>query len=194
MSYLAAGVIAFGMFFLYDVNSFTWKNRVLHGFFLLGNGILVLATAVCLITQVMEKEPPVWRIVVFGALAVSQAALLIYTLFFALPFETTYTRMEEKPSVYRDGVYALCRHPGVLWFFFLYLSLALLTGQKVMAAVCGIYSGLNVLYVWFQDRVTFQRTLSGYEEYQKETPFLIPTRKSILRCIGSFQAMEEKRG
>ena len=80
---------------------------------------------------------------------------------------------------------------GVVWFFFLYLFLALFTGQGLMMAVCICYSGLNVLYVWFQDRVTFKRTLSGYEAYQRETPFLIPTGKSIRKCAGYFRTMEE---
>ena len=83
MSYLAAGVIAFGMFLLYDLNSFTWKNRILHTFFLIGNVILLASTAACFITLIRAYGAPVWRIVIFGALAVSQAALLIYTLFFA---------------------------------------------------------------------------------------------------------------
>lgn len=136
MSYLAAGVIAFGMFLLYDLNSFTWKNRILHTFFLIGNVILLASTAACFVTLIRAYGAPVWRIVIFGALAVSQAALLIYTLFFALPFEKTYTRLEENPPVYTEGVYSLCRHPGVVWFFFLYLFLALLTGQRLMMAVC----------------------------------------------------------
>ena len=178
-------------YLLYDLNSFTWKNRILHTFFLIGNVILLASTAACFITLIRAYGAPVWRIVIFGALAVSQAALLIYTLFFALPFEKTYARLEENPPVYTEGVYSLCRHPGVVWFFFLYLFLALLTGQRLMMAVCICYSGLNVLYVWFQDRVTFKRTLSGYEAYQRETPFLIPTGKSIRKCAGYFRTMEE---
>lgn len=191
MKYLAAGVIAFGMYILYDLNSFTWKNRILHTFFLIGSVILAVSTAVCLLTLIRDYRPPVWRLVIYGTLAASQAALLLYTLFFALPFEETYTRIEENPPVYTEGVYALCRHPGVVWFFFFYLCLALMTGKALMMAVCIVYSGLNVLYVWFQDRVTFKRTLSGYEAYQKETPFLIPSGESIRRCIRKFRAMEE---
>ena len=80
MSYLAAGVIAFGMFLLYDLNSFTWKNRILHTFFLIGSVILAVSTAVCFMTLVKAYGPPVWRIVIFGALAVSQAALLVYKI------------------------------------------------------------------------------------------------------------------
>ena len=52
MSYLAAGVIAFGMFLLYDLNSFTWKNRILHTFFLIGNVILLASTAACFVTLI----------------------------------------------------------------------------------------------------------------------------------------------
>lgn len=191
MRYFAAGVIAFGMYLLYDVNSFTWKNRILHTFFLIGSVVLAVSTASCFLTLIRAYRPPVWRMMVWGALAVSQAVLLIYTLFFALPFEATYTRIEEKPPVYTEGVYALCRHPGVVWFFLLYLCLAFMTGETLMMAVCIVYSGLNVLYVWFQDRVTFKRTLSGYEAYQRETPFLIPNGTSIRRCIRSFRALEE---
>lgn len=190
MGYLAAGAAAFGMYFLYDINSFTWKNRILHSFFLIGSLILFAATAVCVISAVERGAGQLWRYVVWGILALSQALLLIYTLFFALPFGETYVQVDGKPPVYKEGIYSLCRHPGVLWFFFLYLFLALMTGTGLMAAVCVEYSGLNLLYVWFQDRVTFKRTLYGYEEYQRETPFLIPDRKSILTCIRFLRTTE----
>lgn len=190
MGYLAAGAAAFGMYFLYDINSFTWKNRILHSFFLIGSLILFAATAVCVISAVERGAGQLWRYVVWGIPALSQALLLIYTLFFALPFGETYVQVDGKPPVYKEGIYSLCRHPGVLWFFFLYLFLALMTGTGLMAAVCVEYSGLNLLYVWFQDRVTFKRTLYGYEEYQRETPFLIPDRKSILTCIRFLRTTE----
>ena len=75
-----------------------------------------------------------------------------------------------------------------------HLFLALMTGTALMAAAGVEYSVLNVLYIWFQDRVTFKQTLYGYENYQKETPFLIPDRKSILTCIRYLRTTEDKRG
>ncbi len=48
-------------------------------------------------------------------------ALLIYTLFFALPFEETYCEENKLRAAYTEGVYGLCRHPGVLWFAGAYL-------------------------------------------------------------------------
>ena len=79
MSYLAAGVIAFGMFLLYDLNSFTWKNRILHTFFLIGNVILLASTAACFITLIRAYGAPVWRIVIFGFFFNDQATPEIYT-------------------------------------------------------------------------------------------------------------------
>ncbi len=194
MGYLVAGLIAFGMYLIYDINSFTWKNRFLHSFFMAGSILLAAATAGCVVTSLREQTLPLWWRVVCGLLAVSQVGLLVYTLFFALPFGETYVRADGKIPVYKEGVYALCRHPGVLWFILLYTFLALMTGTALMAAAGVEYSVLNVLYIWFQDRVTFKQTLYGYENYQKETPFLIPDRKSILTCIRYLRTTEDKRG
>ena len=52
----------------------------------------------------------------FGIGAMCFLALLIYTLFFALPFEETYCEENRLRAAYTEGVYGLCRHPGVLWF------------------------------------------------------------------------------
>ena len=49
---------------LYDLNSFTWKNRILHTFFLIGNVILLVSTAACFITLIRAYGTPVWRIVI----------------------------------------------------------------------------------------------------------------------------------
>ena len=49
--------------------------------------------------------------------------LLIYTLFFALPFEETYCEENKLRAAYTEGMYGLCRHPGVLWFAGAYLCM-----------------------------------------------------------------------
>ena len=116
---------------------------------------------------------------VFALLAVF-AALLIYTLFFALPVEASYTRPGEKRPACTTGVYALCRHPGVLWFAGIYVCLWMAAGLPLWEAV--LYSGLNVLLVAFEDRCVFPALLDGYDAYQTATPFLIPSGKSIRDC------------
>lgn len=107
---------------------------------------------------------------------------LIYTLFFALPFEGTYVE-QEKLKVYDQGVYALCRHPGILWFFGFYIFLAAALASIELGLAAILFSTMNLLYAWIQDKLIFPRTLSGYEAYQKKVPFLIPDKASFIESL-----------
>lgn len=185
---IVLGVVGFGLCFLYDINSVKWKNRVCQTFFFAGCGCL-LAGTVLEVLQVYSRSLDTARIVAFGWLVVAGLffALLIYTLFGALPFSATYRKSEEKSEIHTDGFYALCRHPGVLWFFFFYLSLGAVWRDPMFFFTGMSYSLCNLLYVVFQDFWVFPKTLEGYEAYKKQTPFLIPTGKSIMRCIKTFK-------
>lgn len=176
---LFLGIAAFLLYLVYDINSFTRRVRFAHSFFLLGTVLLGIATALDILSA--------WKTGAFsGALDVLLlvgAALflgaLIYSLFFALPFKETYTDQEGTDRVYSGGVYALCRHPGILCFFGMYLLLGLAALPSPMIVNCVIFSALDLLYAWFQDRVTFPKTFCDYTDYQKNVPFLIPTKASI---------------
>ena len=120
--------------------------------------------------------------------------MLIYTLFFALPFEETYCEENKLRAAYTEGVYGLCRHPGVLWFAGAFLCMwGMLGGLRQ-----GIYFGLmifwNYLYIIFQDLWTFPRTFFNYREYQQSTPFLIPNGKSIRVCMKSIRKRSNQSG
>ena len=95
--------------------------------------------------------------------------------------EASYARPGEKRPACTTGVYALCRHPGVLWFAGLFACLWLAAGLPLQDAA--VYTILNVLLVWFEDRCVFPDLLEGYEAYRASTPFLIPNGKSIRACI-----------
>ena len=123
----------------------------------------------------------------FGIGAMCFLALLIYTLFFALPFEETYCEDNKLRAAYTEGMYGVCRHPGVLWFAGAYLCMwGMFGGWKQ-----GIYFLLmifwNYLYIIFQDLWTFPQTFFNYREYQKTTPFLMPNRDSIKKCLYSIR-------
>ena len=176
---LLLGIAAFALYILYDINSFTRKLRFVHAFFLLGTLLLGIATAL----DVWQA----WKAGAFsGAMdavlmigAVVFFAALIYSLFFALPFKETYTEQEGNDRVYSGGVSAFCRHPGILCFFGMYLLLGLAALPTDMITNCLIFSALDLGYAWFQDRVTFPKTFCDYTDYQKNVPFLIPTKASI---------------
>ena len=52
-------------------------------------------------------------------------------------------------------MYALCRHPGILWFFLLYLLLGLAMTPSPLLYHGLFYSLCNFLYAVFQDLWTF---------------------------------------
>lgn len=175
---LCLGVTAFVLYFIYDINSFTRQWRILHSFFFLGTCLLAVATGIDL--------SQAWHAGVFSGAAdkllltaaLISFAALIYSLFFALPFKQTYSEQTDGRRVYRKGVYALCRHPGILCFFatYIFLGLAALPGAMLLHGL--IFSLLNLIYAWFQDLITFPKTFCDYDDYKIHVPFLIPTRNS----------------
>ena len=176
------GMVAFGLFVLYDLNSVLWKRRWMHPSFLTGCVLLLLSTVLQICSALKTVQINV-SFITFFILSLLFFGLMIYTLFFALPFEKTYMGTDEKPQVYDQGMYALCRHPGVLWFFFFYLFLGLALRPSHMLRNGMIYSLLNLFYIIMQDFWTFPKTFADYGTYKEKTPFLIPTRVSVKRAL-----------
>lgn len=174
MGYLL-GICAFGLFFASDYND--WRLSLRWGKLLFPAGMVLLCTGTVLEAWMRPSIASGWLRGCVLVLAAAFVALLVYTLFFALPVEASYARPGEKRPACTTGVYALCRHPGVLWFAGLYLCIWLGFGLPLWEAV--LYSGLNVLLVLFEDRCVFPARLGGYERYQRTTPFLIPNAASI---------------
>lgn len=200
MSWIIIGIIAFLLFIIYDVNSLRWQNAFLHKFFAAGFALLAFSTiGIFAYHQRIRENWHMWKIIAV-LLAVFFIAALLYTLFFALPFEDTYCTNESasanepnRRSAYTGGVYALCRHPGVLWFAGFYACLSILAWNNAITGYSCVVTGCNILYILFQDKITFPQTFDNYGDYQKSTPFLIPNRKSIKECINYFAKRGEKK-
>lgn len=176
---LSLGIGGFLLYLLYDINSITWQSRLLHTAFALGTLLVGAAT----VLDLWEA----WRLGAFSGLgaaalllaAAACLAALVYCLFFALPFQETYREQETGRHVYDGGAYALCRHPGILCFFGLYLCLGLAALPGKLLAHGMAFSLLDLAYAGFQDRITFPRTFCDYEAYRQKAPFLLPTGDSI---------------
>ena len=193
MIYILLGFVAFLFFVIYDINSIIFKHKILNGCFFVGVFLITFATVGIIITTRDLIMIDFIGMGILGMLAVIFFYLLIYTLFFALPFKNTYIETEGSPKVYKNGVYALCRHPGVLWFtgFYIFLGLALKIPLLLTAAV--IFSLLNILYVVFQDQWTFIKVFDNYDKYKKDTPFLFPSLKSIKCCLQFYRRTGGRR-
>ena len=177
MGYLL-GIAGFALFFASDYNDWRLARKGLKCCFPLGALLLVIGT--CLDAQPAAAPLYGWLRIAVLVLAAVFLALEIYTLFFALPVEASYARPGEKRPACTTGVYALCRHPGVLWFAGLYGCLWLAAGLPLWEAA--LYTGLDVLLVIFEDLCVFPAQLNGYDAYRAQTPFLLPNRQSIRAC------------
>lgn len=191
MIWIAGGLLVFFLYLIYDLNSVLWQKKMLHGFFFLGNILLAGMT----VFQVLEAVSQVRLCACFWIFAVLSGVfllLLIDALFFALPFESTYLEVGQKPCVCDFGMYALCRHPGVLWFFLFYLCLGIALYPSKLIYAGMFYSILNLGYVMFQDRWTFPQSFADYENYKRTTPFLIPNPRSIRRAFETRRSKQSK--
>ena len=184
------GTIAFILFIVYDLEQAGAISHRFHkitkAFFSIGSVLLVAATA-----SLLWRMDPINRnwngnTFFFLILAILFLGLLIYTLFFALPFEETYVK-QDAHRTYDKKMYALCRHPGVLWFAGFYFCLWLAFGTNPLLVMAIWFSFLNFCYIILQDCYTFPKIFSDYRDYQKRVPFLIPNGKSLKRCLDTFK-------
>lgn len=109
-----------------------------------------------------------------GALALGAE---IYVLFFAIPFSESYIAGRSGRKVCDTGAYGLCRHPGVVCFFFIYLFWGLAALPEPGFLCLGMaFSILDGLYALYQDKYSFPRIFSDYADYRRRVPFLIPIK------------------
>lgn len=182
---IVLGSLGFFLFFLSDFNGVIWKKRWLQGCFPAGCLLLAAATADMLFGR---RRPGLGAV---GYLSLAAAALflfmLIYTLFFAIPLGESYKSQQGGRRVIKSGVYALCRHPGVLWLMGGYLFLWLAFGETVLFVAFVVFSLLDIGYIVLQDWVIFPQMFEDYEEYRRQVPFLLPTLDSIAKCLRTWK-------
>ena len=190
MKEIVLGTISFLLYAVYDLEQGGAISHRFHKitkcFFTIGSVFLVAATMMLLWEMDLLQMKYGMKRIIFLLFAIIFFGLLIYTLFFALPFEETYV-MQEAHKTYDKKMYALCRHPGVLWFAGVYFCLWLAFGTELLLVMAVWFSLLNFCYVVLQDYYTFPRVFFDYGEYQKRVPFLIPNGKSLKRCIDTFK-------
>lgn len=183
MNLVALGVLGFGLFLLYDINRIKWQVKLFSGLFFLGCLLIGVATTGALWSVRGSLVVPTLERMASLLIAVFFFSLLIYTLFFALPYKKTDISSDVKRTVYDKGVYALSRHPGVLWFAFFYISLFSLFRHPLVMTIAFLFSLLNLIYAFFQDIWTFPKMFDDYLPYCRVTPFMIPNAASIRNCF-----------
>lgn len=193
MLYVWIGSFCFILFALSDWNKIYLHSRLLQYSFFAGFLLLSFATGMIVIKESNVIIFSFSTTILCSFLAMLSFILLIYSLFFALPFSATYLEHHEKTILNDRGFYALCRHPGVLFFMAFYLFSGLAVGNWILLLAGFVFSILNVIYIWIQDRWFFPVLYQNFTRYQQNTPFLIPNRNSMHRCVKTMRRPRENR-
>lgn len=163
------GVSAFALMLLGDLNDARFGKRLLRLSFPLG---IILLAAATLSACDFGSVNAVWC-----AAAAIFLLLLLRSLFGSFPVKEAYVEQQSGRRVCDRGLYAMCRHPGVIFFAGLYACLHF--GVRLPVSHMLLYIVLNLLLAAFEDSVVFPEVLEGYAEYKTRVPFLIPTINSL---------------
>jgi protein-S-isoprenylcysteine O-methyltransferase Ste14 len=193
MVYIIIGILGFLVLHIVDFVSMKRIPLLKPLIWISGGGLWLYSLArTCLATEKLSL--PIWSTWFGWVLLTISILIFIYALFINLPFRKTYVATGVGDKLIKTGLYALARHPGAIWFILFMLSLILVSESKLMLISAPIFIVLNTVLVVIQDKFFFPRMFAGYDIYQKETPMLLPNRRSINAFIGSLQQANAKSG
>jgi protein-S-isoprenylcysteine O-methyltransferase Ste14 len=150
----------------------------------LSAGALVSSTALLIASPERLALPLALRVACWTG-----AGAFLFLLVVSLFVETSFLGSQKEERVLRTtGTYSLVRHPGVLWFFFFHLSLALATAATQLLVAVPFWTGANLVLVAIEDRVFFPRLFGdSYIAYRHAVPFVVPSRASVRNCVATFR-------
>lgn len=188
MTSILIGCITFALIAIYDwaqMHKFTWLKPV----FLLS--VVTLCIGIVGVLSVpAEFKFTIWlRIVAWIGLAIF-LSLLLYSVLIEIPLrnKSSYLNPDNNRILIDTGTYALTRHPGVLWFGGAAVCMILLHPSLLIISAGILWTAVDVLLVWVEDRYFFPNTFPSYAEYKTRTPFLIPNKSSMRKCLTTLKA------
>ena len=176
--FIAIGCLAFICFGIFDLNKIKYMHKTINSLVILGSLVITFSTVMIIISNYSMRISTLLQWILLLS-AIFALFLMIYTIFFAVSFKKTYIETNKGNTVVNTGMYALCRHPGVFWFFLFYLFLGLAFSNKLLLIAGFVWTSIDVIYVYIQDRWIFPIILEDYHAYQKQVPFLLPNKTSL---------------
>ncbi len=180
MIYLGLGICGFILLLLFDICSLTEKSVIKYFFGVSGFGLIIISSGFLL--RINSDITFSFSFRVFSlTIAILSLLLLIYSVFIEVG-KATYQYKNENMLV-TTGTYALSRHPGVLWFLFVYLFGAIYFQNSFVLYAGLIWTSINILYVYIQERFIFTKLFDNYGSYIRTTPMILPSYQSIEKCF-----------
>jgi len=185
MIYIVIGTLGFVVIHLFDIVSLKRIPRAKPVTWALGSGLLIYSLVMICLAPDKLLLPSWLTWLGWAGLGVS-LPLLVHSLFINLPFRRTYVATGVGDKLITTGVYALVRHPGVLWFSLFILSLIPVSRSSLLLVAAPVFILLDILLVVIQDKFVFGRMFDGYDSYRQETPMLLPNRRSVNAFLHSL--------
>ncbi len=186
MVYITIGIFGFLVIHFFDFVSLKRIPVAKPFIWILGGSSL--AYSLILVCFAPDKlQLPIWSIWLGWVLLITSLILLAYSLFVNLPFRKTYIAAGVGNRLITTGLYAMVRHPGVIWFILFMLSLILVSKSSLLLIAAPIFILLDIVLVIVQDKFFFTRMFADYITYQRETPMLMPNRQSINAFVNSLK-------
>lgn len=180
MGLLFLGIIGLVLLLIYD---FASLKKVKKRYVLAAGGYLTHALAIFLaLFRDRNLLLPEWTSWPGAFLVLAGLWWLCYCLFLFPPIKRTYSE-EERPALVFEGPYAFSRHPGFSGYITFLGGLVLISRSSYLLRAGLIWTFLNLLYIYIQDRWLFPHIFSEYIEYRQKTPMIFPNRKSLRRFL-----------
>jgi len=184
--YVLIGVSGYLVILLFDIMLLKKIGRIKFLLWMLGSGLMVYSiTMVCLNSDRISM--PSWTTWLGWVMFGTGVIFITYSLFINLPFRKTYVSKDTGSTLIRTGFYALCRHPGTYWVNLFMISFIFISKSRLTLVEAPVFIMVNTILVIIEDRYIFPKLFPDYAEYQRETPMLIPNRKSVHTYLESLK-------
>jgi protein-S-isoprenylcysteine O-methyltransferase Ste14 len=119
-------------------------------------------------------------------LAPAATLAMLYSIAIEIPFRKAWVEQGHTEELVTTGTYALTRHPGVLWYAIATFAWAVALGSRRLLLVAPLLIGGDIAHVGFQERAVLGSLFGeAYEDYQRETPFVMPNMRSLRRFLSA---------
>mgnify|MGYP000399916170 CR=1 FL=1 len=87
-------------------------------------------------------------------------------------------------------MFALCRHPGVLFLGGFYACLWGALGGWPLGLAFVLFTLLDAAYAAWQGEFVFPRSIRDYAAYRAATPRFLPSARSLRRCLHTLHSQK----
>lgn len=186
MIFIGLGVLGFVLLFVSDLCGLREKcsYKYLTAF---SGTFLIFVSSIIILTLGYNYELSLRYRLIGLILAVLFLLLTIYSIVYEVG------KNNQDKKLITSGTYALNRHPGVLWLFLYYFFGSFFFADYMILIAGVVFTLVNILYVYLQERLIFRHIFDNYDEYIKSTPMILPNRSSVQRCLKTINGGEHEK-